>query len=423
MRSVRPGPVEGALAAPPSKSVLQRAVALATLTEGRSVLAARTLCDDVLASLRVAGALGASVEIGDTDVAIRGGGPPTGEPLDCGEAGLSMRMFAAVAGLAHRELTLTARGGLATRPVQMALGPLTQLGARCAAEGGRPPLTIRGPIHGGMVTVDGSTSSQFLTGLLIALPRCERDSVVRVEGLRSVPYVRLTVALARQFGAVITHDEALETFVVPGRQSYTPQNLAVEGDWSGASFPLVAGAVAGDVTVGGLDLESPQADRAVLDALAAAGAEVHTSRDGVRVSRRSLEGFEFDATHCPDLFPPLVALAAACRGTTRLRGAHRLRHKESDRAAALVTQFGRIGGRVRHEGDELVVEGAPLAGGEADACGDHRIAMALALGALTATAPVEVVGHECVCKSYPAFFEDLAALQGRALTGSRPPAR
>jgi len=415
MRSVRPGPVDGTLVAPPSKSVLQRAIALACLADGRSVLEARTLCDDVRAALRVARALGAGVQIGEQDVRVRGGGLPTGEPLDCGEAGLSMRMFAAVAALFERELTLTARGGLASRPVTMVLDPLRELGATCSAPGGTPPLTIRGPLRGGAVRVAGSTSSQFLTGLLLALPRCLHDSLVDVVELRSAPYVRLTVDLVRRFGGEVEHDEALTRFTVPGGQTYTARRLAVEGDWSGASFPLVAGAITGDVTVTGLDPGSPQADRAILDALAAVGADVDVTQHAVRVRHASLDQFEFDATHCPDLFPPLVALATSCRGTSVLRGAGRLRHKESDRAAALVEQFGRIGGRVRHDGDTLVVEGAPPTGGEAEACGDHRIAMALAVGALAAAGPVTVHGHECVSKSYPAFFEDLDELQGHTL--------
>ena len=412
MRCVRPGPVEGRLGAPPSKSVLQRAVATAALAEGTSYLRARTLCDDALAALRVIESLGAVVERDSAGVSISGGGQPISDTLDCGEAGLSLRMFSAVASLYDRALTLAVRGSLASRPIGMVLGPLTELGVRCSARDGLPPLHVRGPMCGGPVTVDGSTTSQFLTGLLIALPRCKDDSVVEVRDLRSTPYVRLTVALLKEFGATIEHDDAMERFEIAGGQSYRPVDLAVEGDWSGASFLLVAGAVAGAVRVTGLDLDSPQADRAVLDALRASGATVSAGADEVGVTTADLRAFEFDATHCPDLFPPLVALASACRGTTRLLGATRLRHKESDRAAVLVDQFTRIGGRVRVDGDRMEVEGTTLAGGPADGCGDHRIAMSLACAALTATAPVTIHGAGCVSKSYPAFFEDLSELGG-----------
>ena len=412
MRCVRPGPVEGRLGAPPSKSVLQRAVAAASLVDGASVVRARTLCDDALAALRVIEALGATVEHVPGGVSITGGGDPASATLDCGEAGLSLRMFSAVASLYDRDLTLAVRGSLASRPIGMVLEPLTGLGVRCSARDGFPPLHVRGPMRGGKVTVDGSTTSQFLTGLLLALPRCPVDSEVEVRDLRSIPYVRLTMALLKEFGATIEHDDAMERFEIAGGQRYRPVDLAVEGDWSGASFPLVAGAVAGDVAVTGLDLASPQADRAVLDALCASGATVNAAADEVRVTTADLQAFEFDATHCPDLFPPLVALASACHGTTRLLGATRLRHKESDRAAVLVDQFTRIGGRVRVDGDLMEVEGTTLTGGHADGCGDHRIAMALACAALTARAPVTIQGAGCVSKSYPAFFEDLVELGG-----------
>jgi len=385
-------------------------VAAACLGRGTSLLRARTLCDDVLSALRVAEALGATVEHVAGGVTVRGAEQPRSDTLDCGEAGLSLRMFSAVAALHDRELTLIARGSLARRPIGMVLEPLTALGVRCAARGGLPPLQVHGPMRGGTVTVDGSTTSQFLTGLLISLPRCPGDSQVRVRQLRSTPYVRLTVSLLREFGVVVEHDQALERFTIQGRQSFEPVDLTVEGDWSGASFLLVAGAVAGDVRVTGLRADSPQADRAVLEALAAAGASVDAAPQEVRVGRGALRGFEFDATHCPDLFPPLVALASACRGTSVLHGASRLRHKESDRAAVLVDQYARIGGRVRLDGDRMVVEGTTLAGGEADGCGDHRIAMSLACAALTASSEVNIRGAGCVSKSYPAFFEDLAAL-------------
>jgi len=390
--------------------VLQRAVAAASLVEGDSLLRARTLCDDALAALRVIEALGATVEHVEGGVSIRGGGPPRSDTLDCGEAGLSLRMFSAVASLYDRDLTLAVRGSLASRPIGMVLEPLAALGVRASAPDGLPPLHVRGPMLGGSAVVDGSTTSQFLTGLLISLPWCPQDSLLEVRQLRSTPYVDLTVSLLREFGVVVDHDDAMERFTIAGGQTFRPVDLAVEGDWSGASFLLVAGAVAGDVRVTGLDSGSPQADRAVLDALVAAGAVVDAGADEVRVGRGDLQGFEFDATHCPDLFPPLVALASACRGTTRLRGATRLRHKESDRAAALVEQFTRIGGVVRMDGDVMEIEGTTLAGGEGDGCGDHRIAMSLACAGLTSAAPVTIHGASCVSKSYPAFFDDIAAL-------------
>lgn len=417
-RTVHPGPVSGTIAAPPSKSVLQRALAAASLAAGTSRLWLRgPLPDDAEAALRVIQALGAHVERHDDHLAVTGGGVPTSAALDCGEAGLSLRMFTALAALHDTELTLTARGSLAKRPIDMALAPLAALGVRCHATDGLPPVTVEGPLQGGRVVVDGRVSSQFLTGLLLALPCCDDPSDVIVRDLKSKPYVELTVALQRRFGVRVEPDAGMTRFDVPGRQRYRSQDLAVEGDWSGAAFPLVAaavaGAVPGEVTLTGLAPASPQADRRILDALTRAGAHVTAKGRDVTVAHRGLRGFVFDATHAPDLFPPLVALALCCRGTSMFTGADRLRHKESDRATALREELGKLGAYVQVVGDRMIVVGSPLTGGEIDARGDHRIAMAAAVVALRATAPVTITGADSVTKSYPAFFEDLRALGAR----------
>jgi 3-phosphoshikimate 1-carboxyvinyltransferase len=193
-----------------------------------------------------------------------------------------------------------------------------------------------------------------------------------------------------------------------------PFVLQITGDWSGAAFLLVAGALAGSVDVSGLDLLSAQADRAVLGALRAAGARVEEGTDRIRVEAGPLRAFELDAADCPDLFPPLVALACSCEGTTRLRGAGRLLHKESDRAAALVEEFGKLGAYLVTDGDTLRVAGGPLRGGAVGSHGDHRMAMALAVAALRTREGVDLDGEGCVAKSYPDFFERLDALTVKA---------
>ena len=287
------------------------------------------------------------------------------------------------------------------------------LGAGCETSGGLPPVTVRGPLAGGTVRVDGSESSQFLTGLLIALALAPKDSVVEVEGLASRGYVDLTIDTMRAFGAVATRSVDFARFEVPGGQRYVARDFAVEGDWSGAAFLLVAAATSGEgrgLSVPGLNRASMQPDRAIVAALDAAGAQVEdiAGEAGLLVRRcASLRAFDFDARECPDLFPPLVALAASCEGQSRFRGVSRLRAKESDRAAALAEVFGAIGIEVAVEGDELLVRGGRVRGGRASSWGDHRIAMALAVASLVAEGPVVIEGSECVAKSWPSFFEDL----------------
>jgi len=410
-KSIRPSEIKGIVRAPASKSMLQRAIAAALLSEGTTRILNPTYSNDALAALRVVEALGARVTAGKDVILIRGGMKPTGEVLDCGEAGLSIRMFSPIAALWHEALTLTGEGSLVTRPVSMIEEPLKQLGAVVTTTNGCPPLTVRGPLQGGEAEVDGSVSSQLLTGLLMALPRARGDSRLKVKDLKSTPYIDMTLDLLDRFGVVVEHT-GYETFFIKGNQTYSCEEYSVEGDWSGAAFLLTAGAVGGSVTVTGLDIASPQADRKILDALRAAGAGVKLSGNAVEVTKTELKGFEFDATHCPDLFPPLVVLACNCSGTTVLTGVERLVHKESNRAAVLEKEFSALGAVIRISGNRMEIDGVTLNGGVVDSHNDHRIAMAGAAAALNARGGVTVRGYECTAKSYPDFFDDLSRIGG-----------
>ena len=417
-RIVVPANASGSATAPASKSSMQRAVACALLAEGESLLRGPSRCADSLAALAIARAFGASVEdLGDRIRVV--GAPeallssPAARELPCGESGLCIRMFAPIAALGPARSELVASGSLRKRSVEMAAGPLEALGARCATSDGLPPLVVRGPLRGGRAVVEAGASSQFLTGLLLALPLAPGDSELEVRGLASGGYVDLTLATMRAFGVGVEAggDARDPVFRIAGGRRYRAADFRVEGDWSGAAFLLVAGAVAGGtVIVEGLDPASAQPDRAALDALRDSGALVEVSPGAVAVSRGALRAFRFDARDRPDLFPPLAVLAAYCPGTSELVGVSRLRGKESDRAAALRDGLGGLGIRVRVEGDSLLIEGGRPGAGEVDSRGDHRIAMAAAVAALGALGPVLVRGAECVSKSWPTFFEDLGRL-------------
>jgi len=409
-KSVHPSNLEGEARAPSSKSVMQRITAAALLAEGRTTrIRNPSFCDDALAALRVAGELGAVIRATLHEVLIEGGLRPCGGELDCGESGLCLRLFSAVAALWPGELTLTGEGSLLSRPVSMIEAPLRELGVSCRTANGFPPVAVRGPLRGGSASVDGSESSQFISGLLMALPLAGRDSRLTVRDLKSRPYVDMTLRMLEDCG-VRVENENYERFAIPGGQMYEIGDYEVEGDWSGAAPLFVAAAVGGKISVTGLRMDSVQADRRILDALGAAGARVARARDGATVERGDLRAFTFDATDSPDLLPPLAALACHCAGTSQLRGASRLRHKESDRAAALSEEFRRLGGRVTALGDVLEITGGQLQGGTVRSHGDHRIAMALAAAAVAARGPVGIEGAECVAKSYPGFFEDLASV-------------
>jgi 3-phosphoshikimate 1-carboxyvinyltransferase len=343
---------------------------------------------------------------------IRGGIKPQSQQLNCRESGLCLRMFSPLAALAQEELVLTGSGTLCRRPVAMVEAPLKNLGVSCWSENGFPPLRVKGPLKGGEAIVDGSLSSQFLTGLLLALPVIEADSVIHVKNLKSKPYIDLTLKMLEDFKIHISHDD-YKTFLIKGRQTYRIGAYKIEGDWSSASFLFVAGALGGKVTVKGLNPESVQADRRILEALESCGASARIGDAEIHVEKKNLRAFSFDATDCPDLFPPLAVLASACDGRSRLKGVGRLLFKESNRAEVLHKEFSELGARICLNGDWLEIEGSKLSGGIVNSHGDHRIAMAAAVAGVISSGDVTVKNPECVSKSYPGFFEDFKKIGGR----------
>jgi len=408
---IAPGRVSGTVAAPPSKSHLQRALAIASLAAGRSVVRGYRSSADVDAVIGIIRELGAQVEVaGDTVTVISEGGMP-GRPVtvNCGESGLASRMFSAVAALSEHEVIIVGKGSLLKRPLAMVQDALSQMGKSVTLHDGLLPMKLNGKMAPSEICIDGSQSSQLLTGLLIALPMLDGRSVVHVDGLRSREYVQLTLDTLAQFGVQIIHRD-FGTFIIDGKQRPRPTTLTAEGDWSGAAFLLAAGAIAGSVTVTGLDPLSSQPDRAILDVLGLVGARIEISENGITVARDRMRPFNFDAADCPDLFPPLAALAANSAGWCSISGVHRLRHKESDRAATVMDTLGRAGIRATIEGDVM-----RILGGKAESCtisshNDHRIAMMAAVLALNGLGKITVTGAEAVAKSYPGFFTDLASL-------------
>lgn len=404
----------GRVSAPSSKSYAQRAIAASLLAEGKSVLRNLDLCSDTRYAMEVAQSLGAKVtQLENSVYEIEGGLRPAVSAIDVGESGLSARMFTPIASVCDVPVTIKGHGSLLSRPMDMMTEPLRELGVRVAAEGNYLPLTVQGPIKGGEVHIDGSAGSQFITGLLMALPLAADGTTIHVSMPNSIPYIDMTLDVLAQYGIEVAHNDYNE-FFVEGGQTYEPQNYTIEGDWSGASCILVAGAVAGEVTVTNLNPLSKQADAALIDALSKAGAEIITTPDSVTVRHRELNGFSFDATHCPDLFPALVALAANCEGDSFIRGTKRLTHKESDRAKVLRDEFGKMGIAI-DLGDEDVmrVTGGRINDAVVDSHNDHRIAMAAAVAGLRSENRIVVQGAEAVEKSYPKFWVDLASITNK----------
>lgn len=447
-KTVCAGRIAGKPVPPCSKSHAQRALAVSLLCGGRSVLRNIGYCDDTRSALQCVEWLGARVEHIDAGtLAVTGGLQPRGDVLQVGESGLATRMFTPIAALCDRPMRIEGHGSLLRRPMQVMVDALRQAGVRVRDNGGRLPIEVCGPIRGGEITIDGSVSSQFITGLLLALPLARHDTTLYVRDAVSTPYIDMTLDIAEQFGVRICHNDYAE-FYIKGGQRYTPARIEIEGDWSAAAMLLVAGAIAGEVTVHNLSMLSKQADTAICEALVRAGAALTSEADSVSVAHRPLRGFEFDATDAPDLFPALAALAAAGEGVSTLRGTSRLEHKESHRALSIGDEYARLGIEVDLSTPDLMrirggaIRGGVMGGGDAIGVGqiggrrsfhegglignadtiggvrvsshnDHRIAMSLALVALRSAVPVTIEGAECVAKSYPDFFDDLEKLRIR----------
>ena len=410
---VSSGRLKGIVAPPCSKSYAQRALAVALLANGKSVLRNMDFCNDTLSALNCIKMLGAEAERTDEHtIVVEGGLKPRGNLLSVGESGLSARLFTPIAALCGEPIVISGEGTLLYRPMDMMIQPLRALGVDVRDGGGRLPIEVCGPMKGGQIDVDGSVSSQFITGLLLSLPLAEQDTVINVNAAVSKPYLDMTIDTAERFGVAIEHND-YEQFYIAGGQSYEATEYDVEGDWSAAAMLLVAGAVAGEVAVKNISTLSKQADVAICDALVRAGAELTSESDMVSAAHRELHGFEFDATNCPDLFPALATLAAAAEGESRIKGTHRLEHKESNRAEAIRTEFGKLGIEVDlSEEDIMIIRGGAIRGGvEVDSHGDHRMAMTLAVAGLLSDGGVTIHGAESVAKSYPDFFETLQMLR------------
>lgn len=414
--TIHPSQLSGTIHAAASKSSMQRACAAALLTPGETVLVNPGKSNDDLAAIDVIQKLGASVEEdADENLVIRSAGiDPKNNEVNCGESGLGIRMFTPIAALSKEQITLTGKGSLLTRPMDFFDEILPKLGVKVQSQNGRLPLQIQGPLQPADIEVDGSLSSQFLTGLLMAYGAAGADGVaITVTDLKSKPYIDLTLQVMKHFGwDVVNHNHERFSFNGNKAQKAAVQKYTVEGDWSGAAFLLVAGAIAGPITVKGLDVFSTQADKAVLQALMDCGCVLSIEPGQIDIGPMpSLKAFHFNANDCPDLFPPLVALAAYCDGTTVIEGVSRLTHKESNRALTLQEEFAKLGIEITLQDDLMLVKGGTLLkGATTHSHHDHRIAMACAVAGLRAGGNVAIEEADAINKSYPDFYEHLKKL-------------
>jgi len=396
---ITPGPLSGTLTAPPSKSQVHRAVIAAALAEGTSRLSGVYFSQDISATVSAMKSLGAKA-VSDGDRLVITGQrpcPPEGVTIDCGESGSTLRFLIPLALLSGKKVRFTGHGRLMERP----LDPYFAICESCGIsyEKTADAVSFCGTLRGGHFSLPGNISSQFITGLLFALPLAEQDSTIELTTeAESVGYIDMTLDILRAFGVSVQVSADYKRYEIPGRQTYCPQTMQMEGDYSQAAFYLCANALGSHVTVLGLRPESSQGDKAIMSLLERFGSP--------------LRGITLDVSQIPDLVPIISVVATQAEGETKLVNGARLRIKESDRLATTKDMLSRFGACIRETEDGLIICGkTPLSGCAVDSHNDHRIAMAAAIAATVAEGETTVLGAECVAKSYGNFWEDFKSLQ------------
>lgn len=419
---IEPGSLTGTLRVPSSKSMGHRALICAALAQGKSQVEEVSLSKDILATCDCLRQLGAGITSqketdGRTGFTVEGCRPrQAGKTLDCGESGSTLRFLIPLAAVCGEPFTFIGSGKLGSRPLDLyetifrEQGLLFQKGS----ETENFPLTVRGPLRPGHFTLPGDVSSQFISGLLFALPLLDGESTLEITGkLESQSYIALTLSALQKYGIRIEHDN-YRRYRIPGNQQYQPRQGAVEGDYSQAAFWLTAGMLGRTIDLLGMDPDSLQGDKAIIPILQKMGGQVVFEGEKL-VSRPATPlGTTIDGGDCPDIIPVLTVAAALSQGHTEIIHAERLRLKECDRLKAMTTELNKLGAKITERPDGLSIDGVEeLNGGTVDCWNDHRIAMSLAVASIFCREPLTLVGAECVAKSYPEFWQDFAALGGR----------
>ncbi len=397
-----PCKLQGIVDAPSSKSLSHRFVIAAALSGGTSVISNVTDSKDITATVNAMRALGADISRKDTDITVKGifgsSERPSSADIDCIESGSTLRFIIPIAAALGTKTVFRGRGKLPERPITPFVREFKGKGADFDYNG-TMPFGISGKLHGGEFNIEGDISSQFITGLLFALPLCREDSIIKLTSpLQSKPYADMTVSTLKSFGIDVRElsVEDYPAYLIKGGQAYSPVNLTVEGDYSQAAFYFAANALGSVITINNLNEEnSVQGDKEIVNIA------------------RNLNPFSVDAGNYPDLVPILTVLGCFTDGISRITNAARLRIKESDRLTAIANALNAIGGQVEAGEDSLTIYPIKhFTGGTIDACGDHRIAMSAAIAATKSDSPVTILGCEAVEKSYPAFFDDFRKLGG-----------
>ncbi|MBM3186007.1 MAG: 3-phosphoshikimate 1-carboxyvinyltransferase [Bacteroidetes bacterium] len=404
--------IKGSFRIPASKSHGQRVLACSFINLNQTVIHNLGVSDDEQGLLNLISDAGTTVISKDGTLIVRGIELMDRSELhlNCRESGLASRMITPILANANFTIELNGHGSLLKRPMNQFDNILNELGVNFQSKDGKLPFQIHGPLKPQNIKIDGSLSSQFVTGLILGFVASPflKNEIIEVVNPTSIPYIELTLDVLRNFGVELNFENNKIQFAGPYTLKET--EIEIEGDWSSASFFLVAAAILGDITIHGLNIESKQADRKILEALQDFGAEI-SIENGVRIVKKEFNAFNFDATHCPDLFPPLAVLASFSQGESKIKGVSRLIHKESNRAVTIQSELTKMGAQILISDDVMIIQGIEKANGaKIDTHGDHRIAMACAIMALKADKPTVIQNYEVVNKSFPRFYDYLEKL-------------
>ena len=411
--TVKPSQLNGKVNIPPSKSDVHRAIICAALAKGVSTVSPVAYSEDILATIDCIKALGAKVYSNGDKVTIDSTKlfEPESAVMNCRESGSTVRFFIPVAAAGGVTSVFNGKGRLPQRPLNVYAELLPKHGIECKTEGGLP-FEITGQLTAGRYDVPGNISSQFITGLLFALPLLDGDSVIHLTSpLESKGYIDMTISVQRSFGVDI--QTVGNDYIVKGSQKYKSCDYITEGDWSQAAFFLAAGAIGGNVTVQGVKRNSFQGDKEIVKLMERFGADVKQTDDSVSCCFNKLKGIEIDAAQIPDLVPILAVCGAFAEGTTIIYNAQRVRLKESDRLMAISDCLNSCGANVAETDDGLLINGVPfIDGGSVKGYNDHRIVMSMAIAALRSRENIVISDRESISKSYGNFFEDYRIIGG-----------
>lgn len=412
---VLPCQFQGTVSVPPSKSAAHRAIICAALAGGKSVIQPIDLSNDITATINCMKSLGAKIELDGNILTVDGSSifSENRLVLDCGESGSTLRFLIPIAAAGGIETEFIGHGLLPQRPIGVYTDCLPKHGVRTETKGGLP-LKIDGILKSGAYEIPGNISSQFITGLLLALPLLEGDSeIILTSPAQSVGYIQMTIDMMHAFGVEV--QKTSNGWHISGSQHYSPRNFTVEGDWSQAAFFMTMAALNGEIMINNLDIHSSQGDKACIEIYQKFGANISLEEDKIKIHSGKLKGIEINAENIPDMVPALAVCAALAEGTTVISHAERLRIKECDRLRAMTENLSKLGADITETPDGLIIKGVPqLHGGSVKGFNDHRIVMSLACAAAACNGEIIISDKESINKSYPSFFEDYQKLGGKS---------